>query len=127
MELFIDNPCLVYFKPDEAFLLVLLMERCAFCAAGIDDWCAVDDVFLVAVEMAGGKKLELVGYGGGWYVGFLAKVALEPLNGIVGEEDVDVCVMFDPLSCKRVLVRCKGWVEAQSIDADSCSVEVELL
>lgn len=127
MELFIDNPCLVYFKPDEAFLLVLLMERCAFCAAGIDDRSAIDDVFLVAVEMADGKQLELVGYGGSRYVDFLAKVALKAFDWVVGKEDVDFCIMFDPLSCKRVLVRCKGRVEAEASNANGCPVEVEPL
>ena len=77
--------------------------------------------------MAGGKKLELVRYRGGRYVGFLAKVAFEAFDGIMCQEDVDVCIVFDPLFCKRVLVRCKGRVEAEASNADGCPVEVELL
>ncbi len=58
---------------------------------------------------------------------FLAKIAFEAFDGIMCQEDVDVCIVFDHLSCKRVLVRCKDRVEAEAGNVDGCPVEVELL
>src|SRR2546427_7403844 len=118
---------LVEFKPAESLLFSLFVEADPLGTARIQDSCPVDRVLLVSVKMSRREQLIVSGYRGFSDVCLLSEVSFEPLDRIVSEEYVHVCLARQFLSGQRVLFWPETGAETHTCHIDRLASEMDHL